>query len=406
MKARTLVSASALTSAASMALLLACASDESASLTDPASRSVVPSFDSGPDAAADDAEAGEEADPCTPDALCPNGPFDPNATGGALDVRARINVIRGRSANDVWAVGAHGAAAHFDGTSWTRSETGTIETFKGLWLRDDAAEVAMVSLFSASTRGLTAGGDGDAAPPSAGGWSDGVTPSTPPEAEAHSRRFTSAWTAPGAEWLWCTTMESVPYVGSQFVNGLWRLRVAPSTNALEVGAVAPAGACDVLPCGQMMSIHGASPNDLWAVGFTGAAIHVTDAQSDTPKLKAFDSQTWSALNGVWAASASEAWAVGGGGVIRHYTGAPDSWDIVPDVPTAETLNAVWGSSSTDVWAVGDAGVVLHYDGNVWSLVKVGGLGGRRPNLYAVWTSAPGHVWIGGHGVLLSPGGKS
>jgi hypothetical protein len=38
-------------------------------------------------------------------------------------------------------------------------------------------------------------------------------------------------------------------------------------------------------------------------------------------------------------------------------------------------------------------------------VKVAGLGELRPDLYAVWSSAPGHVWIGGQGVVLSLGGK-
>jgi len=58
-----------------------------------------------------------------------------------------------------------------------------------------------------------------------------------------------------------------------------------------------------------------------------------------------------------------------------------------------------------VWAVGDGAVVLHYDGTRWSRMKIAGLGPRRPDLYTVWTAAPGHVWIGGHGVFLSLGGK-
>jgi hypothetical protein len=141
------------------------------------------------------------------------------------------------------------------------------------------------------------------------------------------------------------------------------------------------------------------------VGVRGAAFHVTGAQSETPTITAFDSQTWAALEGVWAASATDVWAVGGAGTIRHYTGDAVSLDVVDDVPTTEDLHGVWGSSSSDVWAVGDAATVLHYDGATWSRVEIRGLGERKPSLFTVWSPAPGHVWVGGEGVILSLGGK-
>ena len=106
----------------------ACASDESGSNVDPDAAVSVPP---APDAASpDDAEAGPCTaddceyfpDACTPDALCPNGPFDPVDPDVGMDWRTRINVIRGRSASDVWLAGAVGAMAHFDGTSWTISD--------------------------------------------------------------------------------------------------------------------------------------------------------------------------------------------------------------------------------------------------------------------------------------------
>ena len=99
------------------------------------------------------------------------------------------------------------------------------------------------------------------------------------------------------------------------------------------------------------------------------------------------------------------WAVGTVGTIRRCRGDVHLWEAVDDVPTNEALNAVWGTSASDIWAVGDAGVVLHYDGARWSRVKVAGLGVARPDLYSVWSPAPGHVWIGGQGVVLSLGGK-
>ncbi len=391
--------------------ITACASTDALFVEDPPEGQRIGSnpADGGSDVASIDADAGPCGDceyfpeECTPDAFCPNGPFDPSTPGGAVDLRTEINVIRGRSANDVWVGGALGALAHFDGTSWTRSDPGYRETMRALWLRD-SEEVAFGTLDRIYARGL----DGpDAGAASAGGWTL-HEPTAPADytsnaayGTSHSLlRFESAWSAPGSESLWCATRATEPGKSS----GLWRLRRSTSsTFAIDVG-VAPA-ICKTLPCSQMKAIHGASANELWAVGIAGATVHVTNAESDTPSVKAFDSRTWDALHGVWAASASEAWAVGALGTIRHYTGDPLYWDVVSDVPTTEHLNAVWGSSASDVWAVGDAGVVLHYDGKAWSRVKVAGLGARRPDLSTVWAAGPGHVWIGGHGVILSLGGK-
>ena len=367
--------------------LVACASDENAVLATPdGGENRLPGADGGGDALPEDADAAVAA-PCPPDALCPNGPFDPDMPGGPLDVRTRINVIRGRSANDVWAAGAKGTMAHFDGTSWTRSETGTLETMRAVWLRTDG-EIALSSLASIYSRGLAPqGGNGDASAPSTGGW----TATTLARASGF---VTSSWATPGAEWLWLTTHE----------DGLWRLRIDPVDNSLEIRDALPPNACLTFPCRYVASIHGISADDLWVVGHTGTTFHITNAQSATPGIAQLDSQTWAALNGVWVASENDVWAVGGAGVIRHYTGQP-SWDVVSDVPTSNDLYAVWGSSATDVWAVGEGAIVLHYDGKAWATVEVAGLGDRRPDLYTVWTSAPGHVWVGGDGVILSLGGK-
>ncbi|MBN9164549.1 MAG: hypothetical protein BGO98_04675 [Myxococcales bacterium 68-20] len=392
--------------AAAVAGVAACASTEAPVGVSPDDSVAVPDPALPPDAGADAAPADAEPcadceyfpEPCTADALCPNGPFDPKTAGGSLDPRARITVIRGRSPSDVWAAGALGTLAHFDGTSWRRSDLGSDETLKALWLRN-SGEVAVGMLDRIYARGLDGGDAGTA--PSADGWALHKSSAAPVYQEYKSLVFQSAWAAPGAESLWCATFAWHP----GRTSGLWRLRHSPSST-FEIGVgVEPALCHQSLPCSQMTSIHGASANALWAVGTMGAAIRVTNAESDTPTVAAFDSQTWDALLGVWAASESEAWAVGMRGTIRHYTGDPSAWDVVADVPTTENLNAVWGSSPSDVWAVGDAGVVLHYDGKAWSRKKVAGLGARRPNLTTVW-AAPGHVWIGGQGVFLSLGAKS
>ena len=405
MRARWLLAPVAL--ASSTAAIVACATDDSTPYTPPEEQPVVVP---PPDSGAEDAVAARDADAaappyvCAQDELCPTDLFEPTRPGGGLDPRTRIQVIRGRSATDVWAAGVQGAIVHFDGTSWARSESGTKETMNALWLRD-RSEIALASISSLFTRGLELEDAGaGAGPVSAGGWSAIGAPRPLSTIRADNRLLESAWAAPGAEWAWLTTVEAPLVVIGGAPSGLWRVRVAPSDGMLEIASPFPAGTCAVIPCSKLTSIHGASADVLWAVGYTGATVRISGAQSDAPTLTAFDSKTWAGLDGVWAASETEAWSVGGAGVIRHYTGHPSAWDVVTDVPTTEDLHAVWGTSPADIWAVGDGAVVLHYDGKSWSQVKIGGLGDRRPNLYTVWSPAPGHVWIGGEGVLVSIGG--
>lgn len=385
--------ASALACAAgASALLGACASDEEGALPPPEIASAVPEQDAavadaeaGP-CTADDCEYFPEA--CAPDVLCPSGPFDPDNSAAGLDWRTRINVVRGRSASDVWIAGAVGTVAHFDGTSWTRSETGTRESLRELWL-PGAREISFRSLAEVYARGLGAG-DADASV-SAGGWS----PRKVAPAATFGGELGPVWAVPGADALWVATD-----------GGFWRLELTPGST-FEGARSIPSLPCGAPPCGSPRSLHGVSAKtvSLWMVGDRGLAMRVTDAGGDTPTVTSLNTQTWDGLTGVWAASESDVWAVGGTGTIRHYTGDGLRWDVVSDVPTDEHLNAVWGTSPSDVWAVGNAGVVLHYDGTRWSRVKVAGLGARRPDLYTVWSPGAGQVWIGGYGVVLALGGK-
>lgn len=337
---------------------------------------------------------------CTDDIFCPNGLFDPAKPGGgpdSFDVRTTVHLIRGRSASDVWVVGALGALTHFDGTSWVRvalpiggpSPKGRMSTLRTLWLGPDY-EVGIEGLKQIYSRGLVD-------PPDAGGdWTDnGALNIAAPRINPASLTVTSGWASPGEGWFWLSTGPLTNAATTP--SGLIRVRVGdPGSFTGEIAATTT---------GTLNDLHGASADDFWAVGMNGTAVRVTGASGDSPSIKAYDSQTRNALYGVWAASASDVWAVGFDGTIRHYTGDPLRWEIVSDVPAGAHLNAVWGSSSSDIWAVGQDAVVLHYDGTRWSRVKIAGLGERRPDLVTVWTAGPGHVWIGGHGVVLSLGGK-
>ncbi|AKU98776.1 hypothetical protein AKJ09_05440 [Labilithrix luteola] len=378
---------------------VACASNEAAGDGPaPGDPGRVPTPDAGGDAALDardDAPCADCADfpsVCSDDVLCPNGPFGSPDDPSSLDPRTDVLVVRGRGPNDVWVAGAIGAVAHFDGTSWARSDLGAPETQRALWLRD-SGEVAFGTFSNLYTRGPEFdAGDAGISP---GGWSLQPPPPAPSsfDPSSQSLRFTWAW--PGSNTLWMGTLGTC---------GLWRLRFTPPSTLEILEGIAPSVCADI-GGREVLGIHGVSAASLWAVGGGGAAIHVTGADGDAPVAKPFNSLTPYALRGVWAASENDVWAVGASGTIRHYRGDSLFWEVVDDVPTTRALNAVWGTSAADVWAVGDAGTVLHYDGSHWSRMKVAGLGALRPNLYAVWSPSPGHVWIGGQGVVLSVGGK-
>lgn len=390
-----------------LATMSACASTDAVlGGYDASSEEPVRTRDAGltPDAAPVERDAGECDDceyfpeVCTADTLCQSGLFDPALPGGALDPRTLLLAIRGRSATDVWVAGALGAVAHFDGTSWRRSDLGSPGTVRGLWLLDSAEiavglanQVFAEQLVYARGTGAPDGGS----PPDGDGWKR-FTVQLP---SYYPIEIISAWAAPAAgASLWVATESVFDVTGS----GVLRLRPSPSGGfELRSGPLSP---CEP-GCKSMKSLHGSSPDALWAVGANGTALRITNAESEAPSVKIYNTRTWNSLNGVWAASDSDAWAVGANGTIRHFTGHPRDWDIVEDVPTGVELNAIWGASASDVWAVGDAGVVVHYDGTSWSRVKVAGLGARRPQLTTVWVAASGHVWIGGEGILLSLGGK-
>lgn len=378
-------------------LLGACASDGDEATARPETEVVVPP---PPDAAAADADA-DDADAgtcsgddcewfpaaCTPDVLCPNGPFDPTNPEVGMDWRTRVNAIRGRSATDVWLAGAVGALAHFDGSTWTPSEVGTKESQRALWLHP-AGEITLGSIQRIYLRGAADGGADAAVSP--GGWWQLALPDLPWD---FGFLLHAAWAPTGSDSLWLATDMT-----------LWRMRLG-SDASLEILPGIPSGACGTIPCHQILAMHGASAKTLWAVGEHGAALRIDAADTDEPTASQLNSLTWVGLTGVWAAADDDVWAVGGSGTIRHYTGDALQWNVVADVPTTENLNAVWGTSSSDVWVVGNEGLVLHYDGKSWTRVKIAGLGARRPDLYTVWSPAPGHVWIGGYGVVLALGGK-
>ena len=144
-------------------------------------------------------------------------------------------------------------------------------------------------------------------------------------------------------------------------------------------------------------VHGAG-GETWLVGNAGSTL-----RSDGSGFAAVESPTEVPLWGVFVVGPGDSWAVGGDafdsdgtGVILHWDGA--TWTDMP-MPALDRSSAalfkVWAAAANDVWAVGDAGVIIHYDGAAWSQVP----SGTGNDLISLWgTGADDIVAVGGRSI--------
>lgn len=181
----------------------------------------------------------------------------------------------------------------------------------------------------------------------------------------------------------------------------------PAPDAAPPPALPPARVCSGdgwcwdgsgLHNAALHAIAGSGPNDLWAVGDLGLALH-------------FDGQRWDArwspergaLRAVSVAG-DEVWAAGDEGTLLHWD--KQSWDKqswraepLPDLPAGASLRGVWAHADGRVWVVGDQGLLRERSGSEWSSVEVPG----GATLNAVWANGS-EVWaVGAAGLVLRKG---
>jgi hypothetical protein len=128
-----------------------------------------------------------------------------------------------------------------------------------------------------------------------------------------------------------------------------------------------------------------TPDDVWAVGDSGLALHfdgVRWTQAQTPATAAIEM-----LGGLTVISSREAWATGSRGSLLHWDGT--SWASVPSArPPNTVLVDVWGAATDDVWAA-TTGHLLHYDGTQWSEYAF-----PEPAYFArIHGTSPQDVWL-------------
>ena len=215
---------------------------------------------------------------------------------------------------------------------------------------------------------------------------------------------------PIGDWVW---KSAAPVVG--FIEGIWAFTPDDAWAVGDNGLAMHWDGKAWLPVASntknhLSGIWGAGARDIWAVaggvGGEGAfnLIH-WDGQSWSPVSADTDDN----LAGVWGTSAHDVWAVGGSGVegvITHFDGV--AWHVVFTTPFSN-LAGVWGSGPSDIWVAGFAfGIgapdgnnsLLHWNGSVWSRVAENAPNNQAKVLTSVWEASTGEAWAAGYGSIL------
>lgn len=135
--------------------------------------------------------------------------------------------------------------------------------------------------------------------------------------------------------------------------------------------------------GDWYAIAGSGANNVWVAGQQGNVMR-------------WDGSTWSAqsiqtptdLRGLYVPSmGTSVFAVGLQGLVFRYSGG---WQV-QNSNTLSALYGIWGSAADDIWAAGQAGVVIHWNGTAWTPVT----SPTTQDLYAIGGSSISNLWFVG-----------
>lgn len=261
-----------------------------------------------------------------------------------------LGEIWGSGPGNVFSIGpALGQIAHFDGSNWKITSSGTGNGLGGLW------GVSATSAYAS------------------GGNFAGTT------TIVHNNGVTWAGTvAPSAE----------------FLSGIWGLSDTSLFVVATDGKIFHYNGTTWSPMssptgGRFEDVWGASDSAVFAVGRGGLI-----ARYDGVSWQLLSSGTTTDLSFVWGSSASDVFVAGSAGVILHFNGT--NWTQMAS-GTTKILQQVWGTSHSNVVVVGQGGTILHFDGIAWHPLT----SGTTEDLTGVWASSPtDFVVTGANGTIL------
>ncbi len=216
--------------------------------------------------------------------------FQHNTGAGFTDMMSTLPAYLGSmhfaAPDNGWAVGVMGAAAHWDGSAWTTTQTGLDST----------------TLYGVVTLGPT---DAIAVGEKIWRW-NGTTwteqPIVTPDPTDPAHNFAAVW-ASGPDDVWTVAQ----YGFIQHWNGTaWEY--SDPGNDVHGGILSA----------DLYGVWGAAPNDIWAVGRDGTIIHYNGVAWTLVAGGGGSGPTMNHLHGVWGSGANDVWAVGDRGTILHY----------------------------------------------------------------------------------------
>jgi hypothetical protein len=242
--------------------------------------------------------------------------------------------LRGSGANDLWAVGALGTAAHWTGASWERhlpawvlsGDDATRVTGSG---PDDLWAVAGATLLRR---------DGAA-------WQIALT------AGDVGGQILDIW-SPGRDEVWVLGNDNLVH---RRVGGSWT-----TMNPLGGNATTP----------RMRAISGTGPKDVWIVRGSSTVLHWDGEGWVGREAVVYYGGGLNAVNAIWAAAPDDLWAVGD--VISHWSNG--AWVAPPQFPSNIVgINgpyvAVAGTGPNDVHLLLASGYVAKATNNNLTLVE-------------------------------------
>lgn len=312
---------------------------------------------------------------------CPDDP-EPEVDRGdwqlvMSELPAALLAVTGTSSSDVWAAGADSGTGplvlHFDGTAWTKKETGT----RGAIWWVHAFEDGPV-FFGGSQNTLLKYDDG-----------------------AFTRMITPGVARHTIFGIWGAAPDDVYAVGSvagkngfiwHYDGVAWAEVDLPPLPALPA---APTGATGDRP--GLFKVWGDSLGNTWVVGAYGVALRRPAGTLGNGGFQVVPTNTTATLFTV-AGHDGEAAIVGGGSEAVLLEG--ESSLTSNGVTNVALLQGVAFGPDKKGWACGENASIFERTRKGWSRVDTG-LTVEIQSLHAIWVDPDGHVWAAGGNVLTS-----
>ncbi|MBK8482513.1 MAG: hypothetical protein IPL40_15335 [Proteobacteria bacterium] len=244
--------------------------------------------------------------------------------------------IWGASGAAVWAVGTGGTVLFFDGTSWVRQTSPTVEQLTSVW------GTGPEDVWACGLHGTVLHYDGhewaDRSPPDAL-FAEGDAGVLPP-GDAGVARRPSLWG------VWATgangQTDTAVAVGDDGFVAFWEQQ-----KWRRVATGVPE---------DLFAVWGASPSQVFVVGSFGTALFGSSAG-----LAKQQTGVARALRGVWGHAADDVYAVGVNGTLLHRSAA--GWSAIEGAPR-QVLREIWGPANdrSTAYVVGWDGLLMRVQG--------------------------------------------